>query len=554
MATGTYPAYRLRQAGVSAPRITAIEGTYNGWSASQQHQFRAWIASNPDETIRRTYDPDGPGYTPADTGSADVTWLTARPEDHGAVGDGTTNDTAAVQAAMQAASDAGGGTVYLTPGRTYRCDGQLIKPVGYIRIISGAGPRYDFNIVGNQDPPTGGGILDLRHSGPAAKFLALTRGVIELDRITLTDNGTSSTPFLLVTYPQPRIRGCYFQGNPTKTGDTCDQDAIVLGGTDTIANDHALTAAFGGYGGVIEGNVGTRIRRLVLARNYVNGIPIRGNTTDPTCGSNLPVDAPIVLDSGGTEANLDHHVQGNVIAENTLELMAGYSHGVILRNNARKNVVRDNGFWDPTIPGKYVAEVLCDEATGAIQNTLDFSGYSNPQAVPVSGLTAGDNTVTGAQSGRGGGVVYDLRSRSAGNIPVETQTWLDLPMTADPSVPAAPGDLLEINLSAFAGSEPNWLYLDVVTVVAGAAVNYVSRQLPLGPPESSSGVPGWVCPPNGGSFQPISGSVFYTVQAGDLAAGRVAVRLVGRLENATPARTFYGGGGLNPQLSVRNLG
>jgi hypothetical protein len=69
MAVGSFPASRLRQAGVSAARIAAIQATYAGWSASQQRQFRAWIATNPDETIRSTYDPDGAGYIPPDTPS-----------------------------------------------------------------------------------------------------------------------------------------------------------------------------------------------------------------------------------------------------------------------------------------------------------------------------------------------------------------------------------------------------------------------------------------------------------------------------------------------------
>jgi hypothetical protein len=108
MATGTYPAYRLRQAGVSAPRITAIEGTYNGWSASQQHQFRAWIASNPDETIRRTYDPDGPGYTPAGPDAPGASVIAYAPAPTG-------EDRGALQALVDGLPSSGG-QVLLGPG------------------------------------------------------------------------------------------------------------------------------------------------------------------------------------------------------------------------------------------------------------------------------------------------------------------------------------------------------------------------------------------------------------------------------------------------------
>jgi hypothetical protein len=81
MATGSFPTSRLRQAGVSIARIGEIRATYDTWSAGQQRQFRGWIASNPDETIRRTYDPEGAGYIPPDSGgSLTAAQLAASPE------------------------------------------------------------------------------------------------------------------------------------------------------------------------------------------------------------------------------------------------------------------------------------------------------------------------------------------------------------------------------------------------------------------------------------------------------------------------------------------
>lgn len=46
-------------------------------------------------------------------------------DDYGAAGNGTTNDTAAIQAAINAAATAGGGTVSV-PGRTYLCAGVIV--------------------------------------------------------------------------------------------------------------------------------------------------------------------------------------------------------------------------------------------------------------------------------------------------------------------------------------------------------------------------------------------------------------------------------------------
>ena len=58
--------------------------------------------------------------------------------DHGAVADGTTDATAAIQAAIDAAQAAGGAVVYLPPG-LYRCDGGLTV-TGSDIVLRGAGP------------------------------------------------------------------------------------------------------------------------------------------------------------------------------------------------------------------------------------------------------------------------------------------------------------------------------------------------------------------------------------------------------------------------------
>lgn len=64
---------------------------------------------------------------PAKTGAADLYDVTASP--YLAAGDGTTDDTAAIQAALDDAGAGGGGTVYLPAGK-YRVDGHLSVPAG----------------------------------------------------------------------------------------------------------------------------------------------------------------------------------------------------------------------------------------------------------------------------------------------------------------------------------------------------------------------------------------------------------------------------------------
>lgn len=324
------------------------------------------------------------------------------PDSYGAVGNGTTDDSVAVQAAIQAAYDAGGGTVFLTPGKTYRCDSQLTmpyatlgsRPIGKaIRITGMSAGRSTLNDQQASTDPSASGLpgLDLRYSGTGAKIVALGQGVLELDHLVIKDLGTSSTPFVLLTGCQPRIHKVDFYGNPNKRRKTCDQDCVVLGGTDTTQGTTSLTSAFNGYGGYITENTGTRIRRLAYLRNFANGIQIRGNWVSDNCGSDQALDAPIVLDSGAAGSISTTHVQGNVIADNTLEITTGYSYAVMLKNNARKNSIYGNGFWDPitaavdpVTPGKYLYDVSCD--TSCLQNVLIMSGYSQTYLVDPNWL------------------------------------------------------------------------------------------------------------------------------------------------------------------------
>ncbi|WP_329338041.1 right-handed parallel beta-helix repeat-containing protein [Streptomyces sp. NBC_01352] len=65
--------------------------------------------------------------------------------DHGAVGDGATDDSGAIQDAIDAASDAGGGTVYLPPGN-YACSSSL-TPRSNVTLSGDAGSALHHTAV-----------------------------------------------------------------------------------------------------------------------------------------------------------------------------------------------------------------------------------------------------------------------------------------------------------------------------------------------------------------------------------------------------------------------
>ena len=306
--------------------------------------------------------------------------------DYGAVGDGVTDDTAAIQAALDAAL-AAGGTMFL-PAGIYRCNSALIfgNTAGYqkpVRII-GAGMTHD--------PASGGGtILDLRYTGGGQNLPKIqTRGLglLALEGLTLWDGGSSSNPFLKTTRTTLHARGCAFIGNPAKSTITCDQDAILLGGTGAQADD-TLDSWFQGYGTIIEACQFHRIRRAVYGRAMANSVIVRGNRIWTTCGTDLAAGAAIEFDPGGG-ANF---ARQNVIVENLIEVV-GYIHGVKLID-ASANFIIGNGFWDGG--GSYVSDVLCSGS--AVDNliigaTLDDDVGGNVAMVSGAGILPDNGILT----------------------------------------------------------------------------------------------------------------------------------------------------------------
>jgi hypothetical protein len=237
-------------------------------------------------------------------------------EAYGAVGDGTTDNTTAINNCLAAIYTAGGGTMYVPVG-VFRVNGQITIPNDGVILnpknksikILGAG-RYWSNqtfIVTAQ----GGSILDMRYTGMGAKLLTLGFGALEITNITITNLGNDfSTPFVMTTNTRLHVHDASMFGNNAATGTSVTQDCIVLGGTGTVTNN-TISAPFQGYGTVIENCNFDFVRRVVWGQNYCNGITVRSNW--------------IMYNCGGSEAfrfigDATNSSAGNVFANNVLEV------------------------------------------------------------------------------------------------------------------------------------------------------------------------------------------------------------------------------------------
>lgn len=305
---------------------------------------------------------------------------------YGATGDGTTDDSAAVLAAITAANGASGGIIYF-PAGTYRINSQIVFPNDgatppkqkSIRLM-GAGPSHSGQ--GVAAAPNGGTILDLRYSGSNGKIVTFGQGYLEIDHLTMQESGaTTVTPFIYTTNTTLHIHDVEGFGYSGKTTTSCDQDFIVLGGTTTTI-DGTANAPFQGYGTVIENNYMNRLRRFIYFRTYSNGIQVTNNTIWAQSGSNLANGAAIELDG------LNDNSTGNYFAGNLIE-MVGYPYGFRL-TKAVQNTFVGNNLYDATNGSPTLAYYRFESTA---QYNIVNHGFGNDSVPLISDASAGANTI-----------------------------------------------------------------------------------------------------------------------------------------------------------------
>lgn len=307
---------------------------------------------------------------------------------------GAAASDAALAAAMAAVYAGGGGTLVFPPG-TIRFDNQIAIPNDGgtspypnqpSMLWRGAAAWAD---GGGGSPPyaspadAGGTIFDLRYTGGGSglpKIQTLGKGGWEITGITFTDLGTSSNPYLKTTNTTLYVHNCAFAGNPSKSGLTCDQDALILGGTDSAATaGPGPNAPFQGYGTVISQNYFARIRRAAVFGTHANAIVFRDNNMWVSCGN---------ADGGAVELRPgDASIFGNVIEGNLFEV-AFYKYGIYV-HTGQSNTFAYNNFYDDTATTQ--AYIRFDTVDARINTVI--CGYGFTARTHVSEQSAGVNSV-----------------------------------------------------------------------------------------------------------------------------------------------------------------
>jgi hypothetical protein len=382
--------------------------------------------------------------------------------DYGATGDGTTDDTIAIQAAIDACEAAGGGTV-LFPALTYNIDTGLTIDGDNVRILgrgrdstkiitdSTSTTIWMFTITGDNTEfsdiwITNGPAVDLVSASPASSG---SEGLVtfygtsptQADGLTVRNckfDGINTDGFAIEYVKNVLVDGCIFTDiNHSAFGirDTCDDVRIVnCDFTDIVCTGAAGTNRYFVHNGADESVVTDPTNDYFIKNFIVDGCTFVNNPVwealDTHGGEYIQFTNNIIRDcyqgihlvnsfSGGageqyvTSPALNHVVcSGNTIDMSSLSTK---SYGIIIRGNfypnaaaavypyGNSNVVVSNntliGCGNPT--ENHQASIVLEFATGTVieGNTIeDFVGYAVVLYQYCNGCMIHGNTIRNAEA------------------------------------------------------------------------------------------------------------------------------------------------------------
>jgi hypothetical protein len=324
-------------------------------------------------------------WNPAGSGAVSLPWVDLKAA--GAACNGTSDDTAILNAALTTVSNAGGGTVVVPAGVFCKIAGQITLPnTGAfpvqkpIRITSWGNPSDASSAGAGGTVPRGGG-LDLTFNSSTGKIDTRGAGYLEIDHVTLKDSAADCAPFLFTTNTVLHVHDVEFYG--TAAAASACNDAIILGGTSTTI-DGTAAAPFQGYGTVIRDNFFGQIQRAVYARTFANAIQIRDNTVWSNSGFTLG-GAFDISPNGAGQSAVGNIIDGNLI-EVTFYKYGIWLHGTGVGAGGTNHTIMGNGCWDPT-----VTHTACIRLEAGSDYNLVLDGYHNDA---YAGLSDVDGTST----------------------------------------------------------------------------------------------------------------------------------------------------------------
>lgn len=142
------------------------------------------------------------------------------------------------------------------------------------------------------------------------------------------------------------------------------------------------------------------------------------------------------------------------------------------------------------------------------------------------------------------GLRYATATRTAGNVPVTATGYVALDTALDLTLPAAPGDVIEITRNAQCDNAAIVLDWNVHFVnAAGALIRALS---------TGSAIGAWTV--RGGDFFGSSAIAMATVQAGDVLDGNLRMRLMAKVGSAGTRVVFASTSSVPFEWYAKNLG